>query len=161
MLLVYIMLKHCLENIFFSVNDIENALKLQNMNVNDILWGDILLLHSGHSKLAERNDPNFWNYEPGPGLDVVEFAASKGIVMLGSDSGAMERLPSSAPVGSFLPVHQKWITCYGGLITEFMRFDDWLNDARKGVAPWIGAYFQLPIRIKGAVGSPGGPIVID
>eukprot|EP00483_Globobulimina_turgida_P012474 UN12497 len=97
--------------------------------------------------------------EPGVGLEIVDFAIEKGIVMLGSDAWGCEVFPNPNK-DLFIPIHHKWCVCHGGYIHELLYLTDWINDARQGLVSWIGAYMYNPVAFKGGVGSPGAPIVI-
>eukprot|EP01084_Bolivina_argentea_P140120 246423_1 len=143
-----------------TIQDMKDALKAQNLDIDkDILWGDMIIFYSGWGELFEDKKPIFWLKEPGIGLDIVDFAIENGIVLLGSDAWGLEVYPNpNADI--FIPVHHKWCVCHGGYIHELLYLDGWINDARKGLAAWIGAYVYNPVPFKGGVGSPGAPIIM-
>ena len=63
------------------------------------------------------------------------FAQTK-VAVLGFDV-----LPDN-PTCDIPHTHLEWIVCQGGFIHEFLDVHDWIQDARNGKAPYIGAWLH-------------------
>ena len=83
--------------------------------------GDVVLLHTGWlASMAERDKKAYLEKEPGLGRNGAEYLASLGVVAVGSDSWAVEVVPSEDPNEAF-PVHQILLARNGIYILENMN----------------------------------------
>ena len=83
--------------------------------------GDVVLLHTGWlASMAERDKKAYLEKEPGLGKNGAEYLASLGVVAVGSDSWAVEVVPSEDPNEAF-PVHQILLARNGIYILENMN----------------------------------------
>ena len=86
---------------------------------------------------------------PGPGLDAARLLSSKGIILVGSDTLAFEKMPSHMPVHEFLLVQK------GIQIMEMLYLEGLSRDA-----VFEFAFIVSPLKIKGGTASPVRPIAI-
>jgi kynurenine formamidase len=139
---------------------------LKKQGVEDLRPGDILLIHTGHGKYwgsdwdslspakQAENKAAFNSGEPGPGLAACKWMISKGIVMVGSDTWATEAVPGEDP-GAPFTCHQEWMTRNG--VYNFENLD---LSALVDQKVYEFMFVWAPLKMKGATGSPGNPIVI-
>ncbi|MDP3545599.1 MAG: cyclase family protein, partial [Phreatobacter sp.] len=137
-----------------TMADVRGALAKQNMSENDVQSGDAVFFHTGWGSLWMRNNERYASGEPGPGLEVARWLIEKQIVVMGGDSWGVECVPNPDRNLAF-PVHAELITKNGIFIHENLQFDSLLADRK-----YQFVYVMCPIPIKGATGSPGGPIAI-
>ncbi|QCI67117.1 cyclase family protein [Phreatobacter stygius] len=137
-----------------TLADVRGALAKQNMNENDIKPGDALFFNTGWGSLWMRNNDRYGSGEPGPGLEVARWAIEKQIVVMGGDSWGVEAVPNPDRNLAF-PVHAELITKNGIHVHENLQFDALIADRK-----YQFVYIFSPIPIKGATGSPGGPIAV-
>jgi kynurenine formamidase len=93
--------------------------------------------------------------EPGFGLSACEYFASKDIALTMGDTSANDAQPGNEVEGWAVPCHTQIQTRYGIWNLENV-------DTESMVAAGIkeGAFVWAPLRIVGATGSPGNPIVL-
>lgn len=137
-----------------TMADVRGALARQNMSENDVQPGDAVFFHTGWGSLWMRNNERYASGEPGPGLEVARWLIEKQIVVMGGDSWGVECVPNPDRNLAF-PVHAELITKNGIYIHENLQFDSLLADRK-----YQFVYVFAPVPIKGATGSPGGPIAI-
>ena len=131
-----------------TANDCEKALSAQGTTLEK---DDIVLIRTGWSQ--HWNDPDLFvshhDGTPGPGLDAARLLSSKGIILVGSDTLAFEKMPSHLPVHEFMLV-QKGIQIMEMLYLEDLSRDDVFEFA----------FIVSPLKIKGGTASPIRPIAI-
>jgi kynurenine formamidase len=149
--------------------DIENILAAQGLASRGIKSGDAVFIHTGYGA-AWVNSPSTY-YTQGPGLshEGAVFLASKKIVLVGLDNPFSDAA-NLTPSGPFPPapswengsspwlpfgVHHHNLTQAGVHQIQNLNLTEM---AQKKV--YLGAVFLLPIRFKGAAGSPVRPVVI-
>lgn len=137
-----------------TLADVRGALAKQSMNEGDIKPGDALFFNTGWGSLWMRNNDRYGSGEPGPGLEVARWAAEKQIVVMGADNWAVEAVPNPDRNLAF-PVHVELLAKNGIHIHENLQFDALIADRK-----YQFVYIFSPIPIKGATGSPGGPIAV-
>jgi kynurenine formamidase len=150
--------------------DIEKILSAQNLASRGIRPGDAVFIHTGYGA-AWLNSPSTY-YMQGPGLsyEAAVYLSSKRIVLVGLDNpftDAAINQPGAGPFpptaswdggsNAFLPfgVHHHNLTQAGVHQIQNLNLTEM---AQKKV--YLGAVFILPIRLKGASGSPVRPVVI-
>ena len=99
----------------FNSRDIKAAAKAQNVKIEQ---GDVVLFHTGWMNVAE-DKARFMAGEPGLGVDGARYLADLGVVAVGSDTWAVEVLPSEDPDQAF-PVHPELLAKNGVYILENM-----------------------------------------
>ncbi len=96
--------------------DIRAAAKKQGVTIGS---GDVVLFHTGWLNVMDSDPTAFMAGEPGLGVDGAKYLASLGVVAVGSDSWAVEVLPSEDPQQAF-PVHPELLAKNGVYILENM-----------------------------------------
>lgn len=132
--------------------EIEAAMKAQGITVGK---GDVVLFHTGWmaGKMASEKDV-YRSREPGLGEDGAIFLAGLGVVAVGSDTVALEALPS--PPGKTFIVHQTLLAKSGVHILETLDTNQLAAD---GVKEFL---FVLGIpRFVGTVQMVINPVAIS
>jgi kynurenine formamidase len=137
-----------------TVADIKAAMTRQKVDEADIEPGDAHFFHTGWGELWGKDNDKFNKGCPGIGMEAAGWCISKQTCVVGADTWPVEVVPNPNSKLAF-PVHQELIVKNGIFIHENM---DFAEVARDGVSSF--AYLMLPLRIKGATGSPGRPIAI-
>ncbi len=135
-----------------TVEDIEGTLKKQGLTA--IQEGDVVLFHTGHGKLWMKDNATYNSGEPGPGLTAIKWLIDKKIVMAGADSWAVEAVPGEDKDRPF-EGHQWLITRNGIHLLENLNLEELAADK-----VYEFAFVFVPLRLKGATGSPGNPVAI-
>jgi kynurenine formamidase len=118
----------------------------------DIRPGDVVLVRTGWSRYFE--DPKKFISEvhgPGPAIDGARWLSERGVFAVGSDTVAFEKLPDPS-----MPVHVHLLVEKGIHIIECLNLDAL---AAAGVAEFL--FVALPLKIRGATGSPIRPIAVS
>jgi kynurenine formamidase len=134
-----------------SADDLRGAMTRQSI---DIRAGDVVLLHTGWGALWMKDNAKFAATAPGIGLRAAQLLVDEEVVMVGSDTWAVEVVPNPDASIAF-PVHQLFIPRNGIYIFENLATEEL---ARDGVSEF--AFFFAPLRLKGASGSPGNPLAV-
>ena len=135
----------------FHRAEIEGALKRQGLEALD--KGDVVLLHTGWSKLLGRDNTRFAAGEPGLGREGARYLASTGVAMIGADTWGVEVIPFEEGSGVF-EVHQVLIP-HGIYILENIHTEELVRDQA-----WEFLFTLGPARITGAVQAIVNPIAI-
>jgi kynurenine formamidase len=112
---------------------------------------DVVLIRTGWGR--HWNDPNSFNDHqgvPGINLDAAAFLANKGISFVGGDTTSLEVVPTPS-----MPVHAFLLSERGIQIMEMLNLE---CIARHSIYEFL--FIALPLRIRGATGSPIRPIAI-
>jgi kynurenine formamidase len=128
--------------------DIQETIELEGIMIKP---DDAVLVRTGWA-LYWHDSALFNNHEgvPGVALDAARFLVEKGIRLTGSDTGAYEALPTKT-----LEVHVFLIAEKGIQIMEMLNLEEL---ASKEIYSFV--LIAIPLKIKGAVGSPIRPIAI-
>lgn len=131
-----------------SKKDIQDTLELENIKMNK---GDVALIRTGWIRYWD-NHIRYNNHEgvPGVALDAAKFFADSGIKFTGSDTTAYEVLPTNS-----LQVHVFLIAEKGIQIMEMLNLEQLSLDE-----VYSFLFIAIPLKIKGATGSPVRPIAI-
>ncbi len=131
--------------------EIEAAAKAAGVKIEK---GDIVLFHTGWLNVMDTDAKRFMAGEPGLGVGGAKYLASLGVVAVGSDTWAVEVLPSEDPAQAF-PVHPELLAKNGVYILENM---DTRGLAKDGVSEFL---FVLGApRFVGAVQAVINPVAI-
>jgi kynurenine formamidase len=141
---------------------------VQAQGLAPISEGDCVFLYTGHGdvwsnkvwptlsseeRTAARN--TFNSGEPGFGLSACEYMASRKIILTGGDTSANDAQPVGEQEGYAVPCHTEMQTRRGIWNIENLDFTPLLE---------AGAYEFLfvwsPLKLVGATGSPGNPVVL-
>jgi kynurenine formamidase len=131
--------------------DLAAALERQHVEIHS---GDVVLLHTGWGSLWQKDNARFGAKAPGIGLEAGQFLVDREVVMVGSDTWAVEVVPNPNPQLQFA-VHQLLIPRNGIYIFENLATEELARDR-----VYEFAFFFAPLRMKGATGSPGNPLAI-
>ncbi len=126
--------------------DLQEALAAQGVSLKS---GDAVFTRTG--RMTTWPDPaRYVPHAPGIGLDAARWLVGQGVIVIGSDTLAVERIPISGK-----PVHAYLFAEAGVPLVELL----WLEElARDRVYEF--ALIAAPIKIRGATGSPMRPIAI-
>ena len=140
------------EGTAFNRREIDAALARQgNMKIGR---GDVIIFHTGWTKLIGKEDQRYGSVEPGLGVDGAHYLASLGVAMVGADTWGLEVLPFEKPTQIF-HVHQILLAQHGIFILENVVSDQAVRD---GV--YEGLFTLGPSRITGAVQAIINPIFL-
>jgi kynurenine formamidase len=131
--------------------DVEGALKRQNTAIRS---GDAAFIHTGWGALWIRDNARYTANAPGIGVPAAQYLAEREVVLVGSDTWAVEVVPNPDASLAF-PVHQLFIPRNGIYIFENLATEELARDR-----VFEFAFFFAPLRLKGATGSPGNPLAI-
>jgi kynurenine formamidase len=140
------------EGTAFNRAEIEGAMKRQG--VTSIEKGDVVLFHTGWTKLIGKDNKRFGSVEPGLGLEGAKYLASLEVAMIGADTWGLEVIPSEKNSGVF-EVHQVLLPLNGIHILENVNTEDMVKDQA-----WEFLFTLGPARITGAVQAIINPIAI-
>lgn len=136
------------------LEDLALALAAQNMSLDDIRAGDVVLINTGWGRLWKVDNDRYNDGAPGIGMQVARWLIERDIVMVGSDTWNTEVQPHPDPKFNYA-VHNELLTKNGIYIQENLNLEQLsAND----VFEFAYVYNRVPL--KGATGSPGSPMAI-
>lgn len=136
--------------------DIQAGLKMYNVTLRD---GDALFVHTGWGDLFNQfpaQNANYNKSEPGISKGAAQWLADQKVVLVGSDTWAVEVIPSEDAMEAF-PVHAILLTDNGIHIIENVRTDLIAAEAASSKR----ATFFLSMTVPKAVGTTGTFVNID
>jgi kynurenine formamidase len=140
------------EGTAFNKKEIDAALARQgNMKIGA---GDVVIFHTGWTKLIGKDDKRYGSVEPGLGVEGAKYLASLGVAMVGADTWGLEVLPFEKPTQVF-HVHQILLAENGIMILENVVSDEAVTDN-----VYEGLFTLGPSRITGAVQAIINPIFL-
>ena len=147
-------------------DDIKGMVKAQGMS--DIGSGDCVALHTGQgntwgngryqSLTSEQRAAAralFAQGEPGFGISACQYMASKDIALTMGDTSANDAQPGGEEEGYAVPCHTEMMTRRGIWNLENVDTESLVKAGIKE-----GAFIWAPLRMIGATGSPGNPVVL-
>jgi len=134
-----------------TVADLEGALAKQGLKLEP---GDAVLIHTGWSKLWEKDNARYVKSCPGIGVAAAEWLVKQDPLLLGADNWPVEVAPSKTPNAS-LPVHQIALVVNGVHLLENLKLDEL---AAKAVHEF--AFVMQPLKMQGGSGSTVAPTAI-
>ncbi|HEY3076202.1 MAG TPA: cyclase family protein, partial [Burkholderiales bacterium] len=151
-----------------TVKHIEEMLKAQGLAFRGILPGDVVYVHTGWGDHWRDPDTEKFYYSKAPGLayDAARYLADKRIVAIGLDTPFIDAVPEGMLEGKGAPaegtppalpfaVHHHMLTQAGIHHVENAKLDELARDR-----VWLSCTMILPLREKGAAGSPIRPVAI-
>ena len=149
-----------------TADDIEGILKLQGLG--PIQAGDCVALHTGQGNTwsndryltmssEERAAARaiFAQGEPGFGISACEYFGQRNIALTMGDTSANDAQPGNEVEGWAVPCHTELQVKYGVWNLENVDTKSLIDNKVHE-----GAFIWSPLRIIGATGSPGNPIVL-
>lgn len=116
--------------------------------------GDVALIRTGWGRYFGTDNARYLKGEPGIDLAAARWLTERGVTAIGCDNMAIEVLPNPDP-GLSMPVHQHALVEAGVYLIENMALEALAADKVH-----ISCVVLLPIRFKGATGSPLRPIAL-
>jgi kynurenine formamidase len=104
--------------------EIQAAMRAQGVTIGK---GDVVLFHTGWQDMATKDKVAFLAGEPGLGEDGAAWLADQGVVAIGSDTWALEVLPSADPANPFR-VHAMLLSGRGVHILENVQTAELAKD---------------------------------
>jgi len=133
-------------------DDIRRSLAASKLEVRP---GDIMLIHTGWGRFYMADNPRYLSGEPGINLAAARWLTQQGVTAIGTDTMAVEVLPGEEAPTVQMPVHQHCLVEAGVYLIENLLLTP-LVDAR--IAEFC--FILLPVKFKGATGSPARPIAM-
>lgn len=149
-----------------TADDVKAIVKAQGLK--EIGPGDCVALHTGqgntwgatrYKKMTSEQRAAaraiFAEGEPGFGMSACTYLASRDIALTMGDTSANDAQPGNEEMGYAVPCHTDMQTRRGIWNLENVDTESLLNAGVKE-----GAFIWAPLKIIGATGSPGNPIVL-
>lgn len=124
-------------------------------NKTDIRAGDILLINTGWGRFFMTDNARYIDGEPGINLAAAHWLTGQEVTAIGTDTMAVEVMPGEDEPNVMMPVHQHCLVEAGVYLIENLLLAP-LADA--DVAEFC--FVLLPVKFKGATGSPARPIAM-
>jgi kynurenine formamidase len=131
-----------------TVDDLRSAADLMECALEP---GDVVLIRTGWFESAG-GSKDYFDGEPGIGIDAARWLADLDIALVGADNYAVEALPSSDGV---FPVHQFLIRDCGTPLLEGLVLDELAREVR---APFL--FVGVPLQLVGGTAGPISPIAM-
>lgn len=151
-----------------SAKDIEAMLKAQGLAGRGILPGDVVYVRTGWGDHWRDPDTEKFYYTKAPGLafDAAQWLAQRRIVLIALDTPFVDPAPEGmlagkagpapgTPAGFPFAVHNHMLASAGIYLIENAKLDELAAER-----VWTSCAMILPLRDKGAAGSPIRPVAI-
>jgi len=148
--------------------DIEAMLRAQRLGRRGIQYGDVVYVYTGWSEHWRDPDAEKLYYTQAPGLsvDAASYLGERRVVAVGMDAPFLDPVPAGMLQGKAAPaagtpeglpyaVHHELITQLGIHHVESAKLEALARDK-----VWTSCTLILPLREKGAAGSPVRPVAI-
>lgn len=132
--------------------DLERCLAARGLSIRP---GDIVLVHTGWGRFFMRDNSRYLSGEPGLGLAAARWLTAQGVTAIGADTMAVEVLPGENDPMVKMPVHQHCLVEAGVYLIENLLLTPLVE---AGIAEFC--FVLLPVKFKGATGSPARPIAM-
>lgn len=117
--------------------------------------GDVVLVRTGWLDAKGGSATEFFDSQPGIGLEAAEWLASRDVVAVGADNSAVEAMSWAGKQYSPNLVHRRLIADWGIHLMELLELSELSADK---VYEFL--FVASPLRIRGGVGSPLNPVAI-
>jgi kynurenine formamidase len=147
---------------------IQAMLETQGLGERGIHPGDVVYVYTGWSEHYQDPDTDKVYYSMAPGLsfDAAQYLGDKRVVAVGLDTPFIDAVadgqlagnagpPAGTPPGMVFPIHHYFLTQAGIHLLENIKLDELARDRVSTSCTII-----LPLREKGASGSPIRPVAI-
>jgi kynurenine formamidase len=151
-----------------TAQHITAMLKAQGLAQRGILPGDVVLVHTGWGDHWRDPDTEKSYYSKAPGLsyDAARYLGERRAVVIALDTPFVDPVPegllagkagpaAGTPAGLPFAVHHHMLTQMGIHHIENAKLDDLARDK-----VWTSCVMILPLREKGAAGSPVRPVAV-
>jgi len=133
-------------------DDIKRCLAANDLTIRA---GDILLINTGWGRFFMTDNARYIDGEPGINLEAAHWLTGQGVTAIGTDTMAVEVLPGEQHPTVMMPVHQHCLAEAGVYLIENLLLSPL---AEAGIAEFC--FVLLPVKFKGATGSPARPIAM-
>jgi kynurenine formamidase len=117
--------------------------------------GDAVFINTGWGRFFMADNAKYVAGEPGLDVDAAKWLTAQNVVIVGADNMAVEVLPSPDHPKSIMPVHQHCLVEAGVNLIENIVLDELVAE---GITEFC--FVVLPVKFKGATGSPVRPVAI-
>jgi kynurenine formamidase len=151
-----------------TAQHIREMLKAQGLAQRGILPGDVVFVHTGWGDHWRDPDTEKSYYSKGPGLsyDAARYLGERRVVVIALDTPFVDPVPEGmlqgkagpavgTPAGLPFAVHHHMLTQMGIHHIENAKLDELARDK-----VWTSCALILPLREKGAAGSPVRPVAV-
>ena len=151
-----------------TADGIRRILKAQGLEQRGILPGDVVWVRTGWGDYWTDPDVNRSYYTKGPGLsyDAAKYLAERRIVLVGLDTPFVDPVPDGMLMGKAAPaegtppglpfvLHHQMLSIAGIHLIQNANLK-----AAADAGVWTSCTMVLPIRERGAAGSPVRPVAI-
>jgi len=121
----------------------------------DLQAGDVVCIHTGWGHLFMADNDRYVAGEPGLDLEAAEWLTAQDVAAIGADNMAVEAIPGTRHPEVMMPVHQHCLAEVGVYLIENLVIEEVLKD---GFSTFC--FVLLPVKFKGATGSPVRPIAL-
>lgn len=121
----------------------------------DIQKGDAVFINTGWGRFFMSDNDKYVAGEPGLDVEAARWLTGQDVVVIGADNMAVEVLPSADHPNSIMPVHQHCLVEAGVNLIENIVLDELVAE---GILTFC--FIVLPVKFKGATGSPVRPIAV-
>lgn len=116
--------------------------------------GDIALIRTGWGRYFGTDNPRYLKGEPGIDVAAARWLTERGVTAIGCDNMAIEVLPNPDATLA-MPVHQHALAEAGVYLIENLALEALAADSVRSFCLVL-----LPIKFKGATGSPVRPVAL-
>ncbi|HJS84704.1 MAG TPA: cyclase family protein [Acetobacteraceae bacterium] len=116
--------------------------------------GDIVLIRTGWGRYFGVDNTRYLKGEPGLDVPAARWLTERGVAAIGCDNMAVEVLPNPDPALS-MPVHQHALAEAGVYLVENLALEALAASGMRAFCLVL-----LPIKFKGATGSPVRPVAL-
>jgi kynurenine formamidase len=117
--------------------------------------GDAVFINTGWGQFFMADNDKYVAGEPGLDVEAAKWLTAQNVVIIGADNMAVEVLPSPDHPKSIMPVHQHCLVEAGVNLIENIVLDELVAEGIKEFC-----FIVLPVKFKGATGSPVRPVAI-
>jgi len=132
--------------------DIEKCLMSNKLQIRP---GDIVLINTGWGRFYMADNARYLSGEPGINLAAAQWLTRQRVTAIGTDTMAVEVLPGEDDPKVKMPVHQHCLVEAGVYLIENLLLTPLVE---AGIAECC--FILLPVKFKGATGSPARPIAM-
>ena len=133
-------------------DDLQRALEQADVELRP---GDAVCIHTGWGRFFMTDNDRYVAGEPGVDLPAAQWLTSQDVLAIACDNMAVEVLPGTEHPKVMMPVHQHALVECGVYLIENLVTE---NLVRDGVSTFC--FILLPVKFKGATGSPVMPVAI-
>ncbi|MCA8930297.1 MAG: cyclase family protein [Alphaproteobacteria bacterium] len=117
--------------------------------------GDVAFVRTGWGRFFMTDNAKYLSGEPGLNTAAAHWLTEQDVVAIGADNMAVEVLPAENHPEILMPVHQHCLAEAGVYLVENLALD---GLAAAGISTFCLS--MVPIKFKGATGSPVRPVAI-